>query len=70
MKWSNKMCSFTFSTKRDQVKIERVDLRNWILKYDVIHDAFKVICYKNLKRRRNLGDFNFSAIVGPRYGEL
>ena len=28
-----------------------------MLTYDVIHDALRVICHKNLRRLRNLDDF-------------
>jgi hypothetical protein len=41
---------------------------NFILQYDVIHDALEVICYKNLKRPRNFGDIasygNILALAG------
>ena len=35
---------------------KKVDLRNSVLKYDVIHNALNVICDKNLKRPRNFSD--------------
>jgi hypothetical protein len=35
----------------------KVYLEIFILKYDVIYDALTEICYKNLKRQRNVGDF-------------
>jgi hypothetical protein len=38
------------------MKMNRVDLENFILKYDVIHAALKVICNRNLKQPRNKGD--------------
>ena len=50
------MSKITYSTKPNQMKIKKGDLGNQILKYDVIHDALKVICNKNLKRLRNFGD--------------
>ena len=37
-------------------KFIELDLGNLILNYDIIHDALKVICNKNLKRPRNFGD--------------
>jgi hypothetical protein len=37
-------------------KFKKVDLGNSSLKYDVIHDALKVICNTNLKRSSNFGD--------------
>jgi hypothetical protein len=39
-----------------KLNLEKRDLRNKILKYDVNHDALKVRCNENLKRPRNLGD--------------
>ena len=40
-----------YSTKRSQIKIKKVDLGNFIFKYD----AIKVICNKNRKGPRNFG---------------
>ena len=37
-------------------KVKKVDLRNLLLNYDVIHEAFKVICNKNIKRLLNFSD--------------
>jgi hypothetical protein len=42
-------------------KFLKVYLGNLILKYDGIHDAFKVICNKNLKR--NSGDIGTETIL-------
>ena len=44
------------STKRD--------LGNWFLKYDVIHDALKVILNKNFKHLRNFGDIGSVGDMG------
>jgi hypothetical protein len=35
---------------------KKVDLKNLILKYDVIHDALKVTFNKNSHNLRNFGD--------------
>ena len=53
------MCWITNSTKRKQRKIEKSKFQNFILKYDVIHDALKLVCNKNLRRPRNFGDMGF-----------
>jgi hypothetical protein len=44
------MCEITNYTK-----CKKVDFGNLILKYDVIHDALKVMCNKKLQRIRNFG---------------
>ena len=58
------MCRIRYSTKRAQIKIFKVDLENAILKYDVIDDAFKVICNNNLKRSREFGDIRYIGDMG------
>ena len=50
------MCRITNSTERNHIKIKKKNLENFILKYDVIHDALEVMYNKNLKRPRNFGD--------------
>jgi hypothetical protein len=81
MKESSEICKITDSTTRNQIKIKKVDMRNFILKYDAIDDALKVICNINLKRPRNCGDIGtgrnlaknreiakvFCGDIGPRY---
>ena len=63
MEKNTKMCWIKYSTKRNQIKIEKIEFRNSILKYDVIHDVLKVICYKKLQRRRNFGDMEHAAVI-------
>ena len=58
------MRRITYFTKRNQIKIEKRRLGNLILKYDVIHEALKVICNKNLKRPQNLGDIGSFGDIG------
>jgi hypothetical protein len=41
-----------------------VDLENLIFKYDVIHDALKLISYEKLKRARNFGDIGSFGDIG------
>ena len=48
------MPNIKYATECNQTQTKRVDLGNSILKCDVIYDALKVICDKNLKRPRNL----------------
>ena len=47
-----------------KVYLLKLYLRNFILKYDVIHDALKVICNKNIKRLRNFGDIGSFGGIG------
>jgi hypothetical protein len=58
------MCRITYFHQTQKMQIEKSRLGNLIFKYDVIHDALKLISDKNLKRPRNLGDMgtgrNFS----------
>jgi hypothetical protein len=46
----------TYFTKRNQKEIQIKKFEKFILKYDVIHDALKLICNKTLKRPRSFGD--------------
>jgi hypothetical protein len=48
------------------MKLKKVDLKNLILKYDVIHDKLGVICNTNLKRPRNFGDIGSLGDMGTR----
>ena len=48
-----KMRRIKYSTKHFQAKIQKSRFEIFYLKNDVIHDAIKVICNKNLKRLRN-----------------
>ena len=50
------MCRITNSAKRNKMKIQKSRFGKFNLKYDVIHDALKVICNENFKRPRNFGD--------------
>ena len=40
-------------------KLKKWDWGNSILKYNVIHDALKVICNKTIKHPRKFGDIGF-----------
>ena len=66
MKQNTKMCKIKYSTKGNQIKIQKVDLDNSILKYDVIHDTLKVICDKHLKCPRNFGDMGSFGDISTR----
>ena len=58
MKVNTKMCRITYSIKRDQINIQKINFGNFVLKYDVIHNALVVIYNKNLKRSSNYGDMS------------
>ena len=57
------MFKITYSTELNQTKFKKVDLGNSILKYDVIQDALKVICDKNIKSPREFGDMGTGKIL-------
>ena len=50
------MCIITYFTERNQIQIKKKNLRNLILKYDVIHNALIAICNRNFKLPRYFGD--------------
>jgi hypothetical protein len=56
------MCRIKYSTERNPRK--KIDLRNSILKYDVIHGALKVIRNENFKRPLYFGDIGSFANMG------
>ena len=47
--------------------LKKKDFGNLVFKYDVIYDALEVICNKNLKHFRNVGDIGF---IGDLYTKL
>ena len=59
------MCRITYFPEHNQIKFsKKVDLINFIFKYDVIYDAFKIIRNKNLKRQHNFGDIGSFVDMG------
>ena len=49
------MCRITHSTNLNSLKILKKKFVNLIQKYNFIHNIFKVICNKNIKRPRYFG---------------
>ena len=45
------MCRIKYSTKRNQIKVKKSRFGKFNPESDVIHDAHKVICNINLKKK-------------------
>jgi hypothetical protein len=63
MKLMPKCVELSTSPNAIKQKLKKVDLGNSILKNDVIHDALRVICNKNLKLRGRFGDLGTGSIL-------
>jgi hypothetical protein len=51
------MCRITYFNKRNQMKIQKLDLESLILKFSkILKKKILKIFYKNSKRPRNFGD--------------